>query len=175
MQDEIAVAFRSRILSYIKVAEEALEFIFLIDVVIVFEHGEGEALAKAARAYEEEIHVRFFYFLYEWSLVNIVTISFYYILEVLHSVWDALAINPFFSFYFCHIRSFFAFSPAKLRLLFGIRKVFLFFHRDFFHRIFFCHADFADGADSYSWEGLVPQISQIYTDSLHRKVFHRIS
>ena len=29
---------------------------------------------------------------------------------------------------------------------------------------FFCHADFADDADFSSWEGLVPQISQI----LHR-------
>ena len=40
--------------------------------------------------------------------------------------------KSFFSFYFCHIRSFFAFSPAKLRLLFGKCKVFLFFHRGFF-------------------------------------------
>ena len=30
--------------------------------------------------------------------------------------------------------------------------------------IVFGHADFADDADFYSWEGLVPQISQIYTD-----------
>ena len=30
----------------------------------------------------------------------------------------------------------------------------------------FCHADFADDADFSSWEGLVPQISQIYTDFL---------
>ena len=31
---------------------------------------------------------------------------------------------------------------------------------------FFCHADFADEADFSSWEGFVPQISQIYTDFL---------
>ena len=30
--------------------------------------------------------------------------------------------------------------------------------------IVFGHADFADDADFSSWEGLVPQISQIYTD-----------
>ena len=30
----------------------------------------------------------------------------------------------------------------------------------------FCHADFADDADFSSWEGFVPQISQIYTDFL---------
>ena len=32
--------------------------------------------------------------------------------------------------------------------------------------IVFGHADFADDADFYSWEGLGPQISQIYTDFL---------
>ncbi len=32
--------------------------------------------------------------------------------------------------------------------------------------IVFGHADFADDADFSSWEGLVPQISQIYTDFL---------
>ena len=31
----------------------------------------------------------------------------------------------------------------------------------------FGHADFADDADFSSWEGFVPQISQIYTDFLH--------
>ena len=30
----------------------------------------------------------------------------------------------------------------------------------------FCHADFADDADFSSWEGFVPQISQIITDFL---------
>ena len=33
--------------------------------------------------------------------------------------------------------------------------------------VVFCHADFADDADFSSWEGFVPQISQIYTDFLH--------
>ena len=32
--------------------------------------------------------------------------------------------------------------------------------------LFFCHADFADNADFSSWEGFVPQISQIITDFL---------
>ena len=72
MKDEIAVAFRGRILSDVKLAEEAFKLILLVDVVIVFEHGEGKALAETARANEEEIHVRFFYILYEWGLVNIV-------------------------------------------------------------------------------------------------------
>ena len=105
MKDEIAVAFGGGILSDVKLAEEAFELILLVDVVIVFEHGEGKALAETARANEEEIHVRFFYFLYEWGLVNIVTISFHYILKVLHSVRDALAIDSLLSFYFCHNRN----------------------------------------------------------------------
>lgn len=124
MKDEIAVAFRGRILSDVKLAEEAFKLILLVDVVIVFEHGEGKALAETARANEEEIHVRFFYFLYEWGLVNIVTISFHYILKVLHSVRDALAIDSLLSFYFAIIETCFCFYAAKLRLLFGISKVF---------------------------------------------------
>ena len=41
--------------------------------------------------------------------------------------------------------------------------------------VVFCHADFADDADFSSLDYFVPQISQIYTDFFHRKVFHRIS
>ena len=57
MKNEIAVAFGGRIFSDIKLAEKAFELIFLIDVVIVFEHGDCKALAESARADEEEIHV----------------------------------------------------------------------------------------------------------------------
>ena len=38
--------------------------------------------------------------------------------------------------------------------------------RPIYTPVVFCHADFADDADFSSWEGLVPQISQIYTDFL---------
>ena len=114
VKDEVAVAFGGRILSDVKLAEEAFKLILLVDVVIVFEHGEGKALAETARANEEEIHVRFFYFLYEWGLVNIVTISIHYILKVLHSVRDALAIDSLLSFYFCHNRNqLFVFMPQS--------------------------------------------------------------
>ena len=117
MKDEIAVAFRGRILSDVKLAEEAFKLILLVDVVIVFEHGEGKALAETARANEEEIHVRFFYFLYEWGLVNIVTISFHYILKVLHSVRDALAIDSLLSFYFCHNRNLLFVLCRKVKII----------------------------------------------------------
>ena len=46
-----------RIFSDVKFSEEAFELIFLIDVVIVFEHGDCKALSETARAYEEEIFV----------------------------------------------------------------------------------------------------------------------
>ena len=57
VQDEIAVAFGGRIFSDIKFPEETLKLIFLIDVVIVFEHGDCKALAETARADKEEILV----------------------------------------------------------------------------------------------------------------------
>ena len=38
--------------------------------------------------------------------------------------------------------------------------------RPIYSPVVFCHADFADDADFSSWEGFVPQISQIYTDFL---------
>ena len=38
--------------------------------------------------------------------------------------------------------------------------------RPIYAPVVFCHADFADDADFSSWEGFVPQISQIYTDFL---------
>ena len=114
MQDKIAVAFGGRIFSDVKFAEEAFEFILLVDVVIVFEHGEGKALAETARANEEEILIGIFDILDEGSLVNIVAIALDYILEVLHSVRDALAIDSLLSFYFCHNRNqLFVFMPQS--------------------------------------------------------------
>ena len=98
MQDEVAVAFGGRIFSDVKFAEEALELILLVDVVIVFEHGEGKALAETARANEEEILIGIFDILDEGSLIYIVAIALYYILEILHSVRDALAIDSLLSF-----------------------------------------------------------------------------
>ena len=39
--------------------------------------------------------------------------------------------------------------------------------------IVFGHADFADDADFSSWEGFVPQISQIYTDFFMESLVNR--
>ncbi len=112
--DEICIMLWCRILPDVKLAKDFLKLVFFVDVIVILKHGEGECLAETARANEEEIHVRFFYFLYEWGLVNIVTISFHYILKVLHSVRDALAIDSLLSFYFCHNRNqLFVFMPQS--------------------------------------------------------------
>ena len=37
--NQIAVAFRGRMLADIKVAKERLELVFLVDVLVIFEHG----------------------------------------------------------------------------------------------------------------------------------------
>ena len=67
----------------------------------------------------------------------------------------------------------------KKNLCISVKSVGQYFHRIFADiwplangsrpicaAIVFGHADFADDADFYSWEGFVPQISQIYTDFL---------
>ena len=74
VKDEIAVAFGGRIFSDVKFAEEAFKLILLVDVVIVFEHGEGKALAETARANEEEILIGIFDILDEGSLIYIVAL-----------------------------------------------------------------------------------------------------
>ena len=97
--DEISIMLRCRILTDVKLAEDFLKLVFLIDVIVILKHGEGKCLAETARANEEEILVGFFYLLYERSLVHIVTILFYDILKILHAVWYALAINALWSYY----------------------------------------------------------------------------
>ena len=57
MQDKITVAFGGRIFSDVKFAEEAFKLILLVDVVIVFEHGEGKALAETARLTDRQIEL----------------------------------------------------------------------------------------------------------------------
>ena len=57
MDDKVGVALRGRVFSDVELSEEGVKLVLLIDVVVVFEHGEGNALAEAARADEEEILV----------------------------------------------------------------------------------------------------------------------
>ena len=102
VDNEIFVTLWCRILTDIKLTEYVFEIIFLVDVVVIFEHREGKALAETARAYKEEILICIFYIFDERSLVNIVTILFYHIFKILHAIRNALAINPLFSFSYCH-------------------------------------------------------------------------
>ena len=91
-----------RVLPYIEVAKEALKLVLLVDVIVVLEHGDGEALAETARADEEEIHVRILYPLNERSLVHVVAVTLYHVFKILHPVRYALAVNPLRSLYYCH-------------------------------------------------------------------------
>ena len=74
-------------------SEQFLKAVFLVYVVVVLEHGEGEALAEAARAIEEEKHIGSLHIFYKRCLVYIVAVIFPYVLEIHHSVRYALAIR----------------------------------------------------------------------------------
>jgi hypothetical protein len=102
VNDEICIMLWRRILANVQSTEEGLKLVLLVDVVVMFEHGEGEALAKTARANIEEVHIGVFYIFDEWGLVYIVTIPLPNILKVLHAVWYALAIDSLFSFSYSH-------------------------------------------------------------------------
>ena len=102
VNDEICIMLWRRILANVQSTEEGLELVLLVNVVVMFEHREGEALAKTARADIEEVLVGILYILDEWGLVHIVAILQDYILKVLHAVRYALAIDSLSSFSYCH-------------------------------------------------------------------------
>ena len=66
MNDEIAVTLRRWVLAYVQTTEEGRKLVLLVDVVVMFEHRESEALAKTTRANIEEVLVRILYILDEW-------------------------------------------------------------------------------------------------------------
>lgn len=61
VNDEICIMLWRRILANVQSTEEGLKLVLLVDVVVMFKHGEGEALAKTARADIEEVHIGVFY------------------------------------------------------------------------------------------------------------------
>ena len=93
--NQIGIMLRCRILADIQSSKQFLKPVSHIDIVILFEHGEGKALAETARADIEEKLVRSFYIFYIWGLVNIIAVISSHANEVHHSVRDALAINVF--------------------------------------------------------------------------------
>ena len=54
---QILIAVGRRVLSNIQVAIELLELVSGVDVIVMAKHGQGEALAEAARAVKEEVFV----------------------------------------------------------------------------------------------------------------------
>ena len=49
MDDEITIMIGSWILTNIKLAKNFIKLVFLVDVIVIFKHGDGKALAEAAR------------------------------------------------------------------------------------------------------------------------------
>ena len=113
MDDEITIMFGSWILTNIKLAKNFIKLVFLVDVIVIFKHGDGKALAESARAYIEEVHIRVFYFLDERSLIYIVAIPFNHILKILHTIRYSLAIDSLFSFSY-HSSLLFAMTEYKV-------------------------------------------------------------
>ena len=95
IDDQILIAVGRRILSNIQVAIELLESVSSVDVIVMAQHGQGEALAKSARADKQEVFVSLHHFLYKPCLVDIITIVLADIHEVHHAVRYALC------FYLC--------------------------------------------------------------------------
>ena len=113
MDDEITIMFGSWILTNIELAKNFIKLVFLVDVIVIFKHGDGKALAESARPYKEEVHIRVFYFLDERSLIYIVAIPFNHILKILHTIRYSLAIDSLFSFSY-HSSLLFAMTEYKV-------------------------------------------------------------
>ena len=86
LDDKILIVLRCRMLSDIEVAIQMLEFVRLVDVVVMLEHRECEALAESARAYVEKELVGSFYFFDVGCLVHIIAVIVDDCLEVHHAV-----------------------------------------------------------------------------------------
>ena len=92
--------FRSRrVLADVEIAIEPLELLLLVDVIIVLQHGDSQALAESAGTDKEEVFVGIFYFLDEPGLIDIVTVVFADGHEVHHPVGDALGLGSCCSFF----------------------------------------------------------------------------
>ena len=102
VDNKIAVVLRRWVLTNIQSSKQLLKLILFADVVVMFKHGDGKALAETTRAYEEEVFVGVFDFLYESSFVYKVAILQYYTFEILHTIRNTLAIDSLFRFSYCH-------------------------------------------------------------------------
>ena len=102
VDDEILVVVWRRVLADVEVAVEPFELVGCVDVVVMVQHRQGEALAETARTDEEEVLVGFFHFLDEPGLVDIVAVFLAYGHEVHHAVGYALCL--YFCSHFFHSR-----------------------------------------------------------------------
>ena len=69
--------------------EEAVESVLRVDVIVVSQRAQEEALAEAAGA-QENLVVEFLQALDEAGAVNEIAVTFAKVREVAHAVWDGL-------------------------------------------------------------------------------------
>src|SRR5574344_868446 len=100
INNEILVVIGCRMLADIQVAIKSLKLISGIDVVIVVQHRQSEALAETTRADKEKELVGLFHFLNKPCLIDIVAVVLANSYEVHHTIRYSLSL--FFYILFFH-------------------------------------------------------------------------
>ena len=91
-QHQVGVPFLGGVLAHIEVAEQLLELVCPVDVVVMLQHGERQALAETARTDEEEELVGSLQFRDKVGLVHKIAV-FADTGKIGHPVGDTLALN----------------------------------------------------------------------------------
>ena len=92
VDDEILVAVRRRVIADVEPTIKAVKLIRLVDVVVMLQHRDSQALTEPSWTDEEEVAVGILYLLNEPRLVDIVTVIAAHIDEIHHPVWNPLAV-----------------------------------------------------------------------------------
>ena len=93
VDDEVLVVVGRGMLADVKVAIQPFEPVCRIDVVIMPEHGHGEALSESARADEEEELVGVLHLLDEPCLIDVIAVILPYGNEIHHPVGYAFHLS----------------------------------------------------------------------------------
>ena len=86
LDDEIAVPFFRGMLADVQIAIKFIELILVQHVIVVMQHGHGEALSEPSGTDEEEKLVGLFHRGDETGLIDKIAIVFAYIHKVHHTI-----------------------------------------------------------------------------------------
>ena len=84
------VFFRRGVSAYVCVAEEEVEFIGSVDVVVAFENGAPESFAEAARTQKHRRRIVLKQF-DVFRLVNEIVVLLFYLFVISDSVWNSFS------------------------------------------------------------------------------------